>query len=224
MDLRERKHCGLTIMLDKSGWRFEMERLTVKSDLTGLPMPKALQESCSEDSCENVCEIYVESGCVDCPVQKCMTKLSAYEDTGFEPEDIISNTTVQFDIREEGFLNAINTVFKQKLGVMLDDIPKIISKYQEYKDLEEQDLLIKLPCKVGDTVYCINDTGTKKKPNYVIEEYIVDNYMMGEHLGIIICSKETGWMEEGDIEIIGKTVFLTKEEAEQVLKGAEDEN
>ncbi len=32
----------------------------------------------------------------------------------------------------------------------------LIQKLGEYEDLEEQGLLIKLPCKVGDTVYYVN--------------------------------------------------------------------
>lgn len=172
-----------------------MNRLTVKSDITGLPMPKALQESCGEDCCEDVCEIYGESGCVDCPVQKSMTKLSAYEDTGLEPEEL------QEYLQRHYF-------------------EKLHDHISELLDFEKQGRLIKLPCKVGDTVYCIDDIGTKRKPKHVIKEHIVDGYIIGEHLGIALCSKENEWTEFGDIENIGKTVFLTREEAGQALKGA----
>ena len=32
---------------------------------------------------------------------------------------------------------------------------KVCDKLGEYEDLEEQGLLLRLPCNVGDTVYCI---------------------------------------------------------------------
>ena len=59
------------------------------------------------------------------------------------------------------------------------------------------------PCKVGDTVYRV----CKKK-------YDVDGYGMQweEDWGIVTNSFHLGMFHE-----IGKTVFLTKEEAEQVL-------
>lgn len=37
------------------------------------------------------------------------------------------------------------------------ELDKIIRKLAEYENLEEQGLLIKLPCKIGDNVYYIDD-------------------------------------------------------------------
>ena len=34
-------------------------------------------------------------------------------------------------------------------------VSQCFDKLAEYEDLEEQGLLLRLPCKVGDTVYCI---------------------------------------------------------------------
>lgn len=70
----------------------------------------------------------------------------------------------------------------------------IYEKLREYEDLEEQGLLVKLPCKVGDTIYYI--LGIPNKTPCVIES----------------CE-----FELSDIEKIGKTLFLTKEEAEKAL-------
>lgn len=105
-----------------------MERLTRKSEITGLPMPIKLQESCGEDSCSDACEMYGDNGCIDCPIQKCMTRLAAYEDTGLEPRDVLTSDEMK----------KINI----KLGEFID-----------YINLEEQGKLIKLSCKVGDVVY-----------------------------------------------------------------------
>lgn len=67
-----------------------MNRLTKLSEITGLPMPIELIESCGESACRDICDDYVENGCIDCPVQKCMSKLNEYQDIGIEPEQIKS--------------------------------------------------------------------------------------------------------------------------------------
>ena len=98
-----------------------------------------------------------------------------------------------------------------------DDTDKRLfyNKLKEYEDAEEQDLLLKLPCKVGDTVYAI---GFNNKP--VVYESVV--------LSILITEKEIVFnvkVDEFEINsqlkqsMFGKTVFLTKDEAEEKLKG-----
>lgn len=63
------------------------------------------------------------------------------------------------------------------------------------------------PCKVGDTVYYPYEYG-----NVVLEKTVIK----------IVIEKEDRWLDIGvsflPFENIGKTVFLTKEEAEQKLK------
>lgn len=66
---------------------------------------------------------------------------------------------------------------------------------KEYEDAEEQGLLLRLPCKVGDTVYSVVKDGLQ-----IIElKFSLELYARR-------------------MSDFGKTVFLTKEEAEQVLK------
>ncbi len=62
-------------------------------------------------------------------IKECTDKLKAYEDIGLEPEEVYKTI---------------------KSGV-----PEWIPKYLEYRDLEEQGRLIKLPAAIGDTVYII---------------------------------------------------------------------
>ena len=93
-----------------------------------------------------------------------------------------------------------------------------ITKLARYEDLEEQGLLLKLPCKVGDTVYAI---GFNNKP--VVYESVV--------LSILITEKEIVFnvkVDEFEINsqlkqsMFGKTVFLTQEEAEAKLNESEE--
>lgn len=70
-----------------------------------------------------------------------------------------------------------------------------IEEFNRYKNLEEQNKLLKLPCEIGHRVYMIYQ----------------------------FCGEGAWEIEEHkirleDLENIGKTVFLTKEEAEAALK------
>ena len=87
---------------------------------------------------------------------------------------------------------------------------------QHYKDLEEQGRLIELPCAVGDTVYVVEDWGYKKG----LKERKIGVIALK---GINDFSKEF-WEDVyggifGNFSDIGKTVFITKAEAEAALKG-----
>ena len=74
----------------------------------------------------------------------------------------------------------------------------VYEKLADYEDLEEQNRLLKLPCEIGQRVYMIYQ----------------------------FCGKGAWEIEEHkirleDLENIGKTVFLTREEAEAALKELE---
>lgn len=132
---------------------------------------------------------------------------------------------------------------------------KILTKLGEYEDLEEQGRLIKLPCKVGDTVYadstmlpiedmeCYEDI-ENKIPSYFPGRVVSFRFAKRNWMKIAVKAKwlhewiddETGpdsnYIEcEKNFAIplsgIGKTVFLTKSEAEaklKELKGGENES
>ena len=98
----------------------------------------------------------------------------------------------------------------------------ILTKLADYEDLEEQGRLIKLPCKVGDVVWD-NDCG--RPCAYTItafsfgecEEYICEPVTTKEAVFYYENSSGsiTGSFAESEI---GKSVFLTKSEAEARLK------
>ena len=79
-------------------------------------------------------------------------------------------------------------------------IDDVIDKLAEYEDLEEQGRLIKLPCKVEDTVY------------HVVQGRIVE--VSNVDLFFLLLSVAENRFNN--------SVFLTKAEAEQKLKGMED--
>lgn len=82
----------------------------------------------------------------------------------------------------------------------------VLERLAEYEDLEEQGKLLKLPCAVGDTVYAIEVDEENFTHFYCprkISEYKFNLQMLDL------------------LEMFGKCIFLTREEAEAALK--EDE-
>lgn len=96
-----------------------------------------------------------------------------------------------------------------------------LNKLADYEDAEEQGLLLRLPCKVGDWLYYVIFDFNAIVPvrlNDVIMSFIgIDRYSCQYNC---CCFDECGDVYEDfefDTDDIGKTVFLTKEEAEQAL-------
>lgn len=91
---------------------------------------------------------------------------------------------------------------------------------QRYQQSEEQGRLIKLPCKVGDTVYGML---MGKFTNLTVNEISIFR-MKGERIINAKCQSNDEFRNYVEREF-GKTVFLTKSEAEAKLKelrGAEN--
>ena len=99
-----------------------------------------------------------------------------------------------------------------------------LEKVEEYKDLEEQGLLLRLPCKVGDTLYHILTCTTAENfGGKYIDWFIVTHLTVNITKEMIIMGRDASNREWGtNSRGIGKTVFLTKEEAEQKLKEMEE--
>ena len=94
----------------------------------------------------------------------------------------------------------------------------MIDKLAEYEDLEERGLLLRLPCKVGDTVYAIGFNNNKP----IIYESVVLNILITEK-EIVFNVKVDEFKINSQLKqsMFGKTVFLTQAEAEQKLKEME---
>lgn len=83
------------------------------------------------------------------------------------------------------------------------------NKLREYEIAEEQGLLLRLPCKVGDTVYCIHK-------NEIIEDTVFDYDIWSLKNGISLRISLENYRDY-IVGIFGKTVFLTYQEAELEL-------
>lgn len=97
-----------------------------------------------------------------------------------------------------------------------EDLKAMVRKLAEYEDLEEQGKLLKLPCKVGDYVYVIKNDEILKD---VIEDYDIWSIRDGIKLRTQLRDFNSYVIAE-----IGKTAFLTEEEADAALRKMEGEN
>lgn len=134
--------------------------------------------------------------------------LAEYEDTGLEPEEIKDNMDMLHAYRH----------------ICAGREPEHIS---ELLQAEQDGRLVVLPCKVGDTVYRVirakNGSG-----------HVAPANVSGLHLGdtarncryrkeyeYVVLKVDGGFCAHVNKRDFGKTVFLTREEAEAALKGGE---
>lgn len=126
---------------------------------------------------------------------KTADKLAAYEDIIDEPEKLLIVDKFLLEKCEE-----INELYKE---------------LAEYKKLEEGGLLLRLPCKVGDTVYYVDDL--RKMVDECKVTRLECRTMNRYHMGISI-EMEGKLRRFVRNEWIGRVVYFTKEEAEQELE------
>lgn len=86
----------------------------------------------------------------------------------------------------------------------LDDVQGVLEKLYEYENLEEQGLLIKPQCKIGDTVYRVVSG---------FEPIREEKVLSFEYNGYFVITVT----EYGRYLELDKIAFLTKEEAENKL-------
>ena len=101
-------------------------------------------------------------------------------------------------------------------------IYQAIQKLAKYEDLEEQGLLLRLPCKVGDTIYEVS----YENREFVIKEHIVNEFIYRAYRFPrieIYCENENGFLVCNNIGKLDECLFLTKAEAEQKLKEMESD-
>lgn len=158
-----------------------MERLTIRGD-HGVYMAEGYDFSIDPDDYDLVQEV--------------LARLAAYEDTGLEPEAV--------EDMAENAETCLLTWFESRYGFSVGELMGLL-------EAKQQNRLVVLPCKAGDTVWCITGMHNNTiKPATVKEFVIVDG-------GILDLCVET------DNRICYQdsfnSFFLTREEAERALEG-----
>lgn len=131
-----------------------------------------------------------------CSQRKVWERLKAYEDTHMMPSDV---TSMRMDMA------IIAALFN---GVDVD-------RMKELTEADKDGRLVVLPCKVGDRLYEV--TGRKTISVYKVKAIRVELFGLFIEWDIV---EGFVWQSLSGINAgeIGKTVFLTREEAEKALE------
>lgn len=137
-------------------------------------------------------------------VDQAMMRLAAYEDTGLEPERCAEFARADAEGR---------------YIVMRDAEQEGVARLRELAEADKDGRLVVLPCKVGDIVWA-NLDGMRHTRKCVIEFANI-----GSRVTTIVFSTVDGLREQYGVNpcSFGKTVFLTREEAEKALEAMKDE-
>lgn len=149
-------------------------------------------------------------------------KLKNYEETGLDPErveeinDFFNSQTAKIlaELQEYKNLGLTLEQLKEIDKLYLEkcqEIKRLTAELKEYKQAEDSGLIVRMPCKTGNTVYSLTPFCEICEEPLACEACCEDN-----------CITETKF-DYDMIHMFGKTVFLTREEAEQALKEKESE-
>jgi len=125
------------------------------------------------------------------------SRLAAYEDKELEPEEI---TAMQHT---------------------LDEYHKVADPLLR---AQADGRLVVLPCKVGDTVWVTRNPWTGKLLKKPLDAYVngMKMYSHGIYVNLLFDTRKINGTRDYEINHIGKTVFLTHEEAEAALEAMKD--
>ena len=123
--------------------------------------------------------------------------LAAYKETGLEPEEII-----ELKFRMEEKVNKCSLFDVDFAKIIEDTFGISVDRLRELKQADDEGRCVVFPCRIGDAVFAAETSP-------VIPLKVA-------HFGMWLDGEDGGDWES--IENIGKTVFLTREEAEAALE------
>lgn len=167
-----------------------MERLTEWNDeqTRHAYYPRCFKEPCYGGGCK----------INDCPFETAVCdRLAAYEDTGLSPEKV--------------------SWMKEVVEAVFDNDTSRIERAHNLHVADKEGRVVVLPCKVGGTVYAIvqvfGDDGVRPR---IIEKKITG--IGGNALNKVwMVNKGNKYEDRFSPSEFGRTVFLTREEAEKAL-------
>ena len=143
-------------------------------------------------------------------VDQAMMRLAAYEDTGLTPERCAEFARADAEGR---------------YIVMRDAEQEGVARLRELAEADKDGRLAVLPCKVGDTVWVTRNPWTGKLLKKPLDAYVngMKMYSHGLYVNLLFDTRKINGTRDYEINHIGKTVFLTREEAEAALEAMKDE-
>ena len=109
--------------------------------------------------------------------------------------------------------------------VMRDAEQEGVARLRELAEADKDGRLVVLPCKVGDTVWVTRNPWTNKLLKNPLDAYVngMKMYSHGLYVNLLFDTRKINGTRDYEINHIGKTVFLTREEAEKALEAMKDE-
>lgn len=144
--------------------------------------------------CSDNCN--VEMDCIDCPsFDRLVERLAAYEDTGLTPEEVSALVKDWSDLC---------TTIGECGG---------IDRLRELDEADKNGRVVVRPCKIGDVLYRASPSGVvvHRVANMVYRE-LTSRWYIDTIPNLPYASEE-----------LGKTTFLTREEAEKALEAMKNE-
>ena len=132
--------------------------------------------------------------------------LLAYENTGMTPEQCENAKAI------------IESAFS-------DDTSKA-ERIRELLKADKDGRLVVPPCKVGDTVWVTSNPWTGKLLKKPLDAYVngMKMYSHGLYVNLLFDTRKINGTRDYEINHIGKTVFLTHEEAKKALESMKNGN
>lgn len=134
------------------------------------------------------------------------SRLAAYEDTGLTPVEV---STLVKD------WNDLCTIVGECGGISRVRVPA---------EADKDGRLSVLPCKVGDTLWVTSNPWTGEIAKKPLDACVngMKMYSHGLYVNLLFDTRKINGTRDYEINHIGKTVFLTREEAKAALEAMKD--
>ena len=167
-----------------------MERLTEWNDeqTRHAYYPRCFEEPCYGGGCK----------INDCPFETAVCdRLAAYEDTGLSPEKV--------------------SWMKEVVEAAFDNDTSRIERAHNLHVADKEGRVVVLPCKVGDTIYAIVQVFASDGVYHKITEKKITGIGGNTMNKVWMVNRENMLEDRFSPSEFGRTVFLTREEAEKAL-------
>lgn len=165
-----------------------MERMTERSERGNAYYPQCFKEPCEGMGCKIEQCKFSEAAC---------DRLAAYEDTGLSPEKV--------------------SWMKEVVEAAFDNDTSRIERAHNLHVADKEGRVIVLPCKVGDTIYAIVQVFGGDGVYHKITEKKITGIGGNTMNKVWMVNRENSLEDRFSPSEFGRTVFLTREEAEKAL-------
>ena len=135
--------------------------------------------------------------------QRCVERLAAYEETGLTPEEAKRMSNILMDVGID-----YNCSWEYVKNWLLD------ARLRELAEADKDGRLVVLPCKVGDGLWTFCSHPVEQVYSFTVTDISTLNGRT------MLNTSRCGVVDARDV---GKTVFLTREEAEKALEAMKNE-